>query len=257
MLSVVSGDDWGLEARPPAYQLKDAVCFCPSVTRRKEKRGRPRIYGERLNLKEMASDESLFSPDKLFLYGKEVITDLAFKIIILKGWNRPILLVIAKEKNGEPIFLFTTDISLTPARVVELYASRWKIEIGFRELKQEGGMADYQVRSKKGIERHINLCFISHCLLQLLSILDVKERLSIKPIIRPWYSPPDFSISQARLMIQQVCIRNLFFQLLVKMGIPYKKYDVISAFNELINGQYRDLEDCITEKVGLKLIQNC
>lgn len=164
----------------------DAVCFCPSVPIRKEKRGRPRIYGERLNLKEMASDKSLFSSEKLFLYGKDVITDLAVKIIILKGWNRPVLLVIAKEENGQPIFLFTTDISLPPTRVVELYASRWKIEIGFRELKQKGGMADYQVRSKKGIERHVNLCFISHCLIQLLSLLDVKERLSIKPIIRPW-----------------------------------------------------------------------
>jgi transposase len=156
----------------------------------------------------------------------------------LKGWSRPILLVIAKEKNGHPIFLFTTDLSLSPARVVELYAPRWKIEISFRELKQEGGMADYQVRSKKGITRHVTLCFVAHCILQLLSILDVKERLSINPILRLWYRAKEFSISQTRSIIQQVCIRNLFFQLLLKMGIPYEKYKVISAFNELINGQW-------------------
>lgn len=236
---------------------KDAVCFSLLTPREKEGRGRPRIYGQRLNLEEMASDKSLFQPYKLFLYGKEVITEIASKIIILKGWNRPILLVMAKEKNGQPIFLFTTDLSLTPARVVELYAPRWKIEISFRELKQEGGMADYQVRSKKGIERHVTLCFVAHCLLQLLSILDVKERLSIDPIFRPWYKSPLFSISQTRLMIQQVCIRNLFFQLLGKMGIPYEKYKVISAFNELINGQYRDLGNYSSNKLEFKLVQKC
>lgn len=236
---------------------KDAVCFCLPPPTRKKKPGRPRIYGQRLNLEEMACNKSLFPPYKLFLYGKEVVAELTSKIIMLKGWSRPILLVIAKEKNGEPIFLFTTDLSLDPGRVVELYAPRWKIEISFRELKQEGAMADYQVRSKKAIERHVTLCFVAHCFLQLLSILDVKERLSIEPIFRPWYISPEFSISHVRLMFQQVCIRNLFFQLLLKMGIPYKKYEVISAFNELMNGQYRNLGDCVPKKLELKLVQNC
>jgi len=164
---------------------KDAVCFCLPPPRKKEGRGKPKIYGERLILEEMASDKSLFHPYKLFLYGKEVITELTSKIIILKGWDRPVLLVIAREKNGQPIFLFTSDLHLPIHKVVELYASRWKIEIGFRELKQKGAMVDYQIRSKKRIERHVTLCFVVHCLLQLLSISGVKERLSVKPIFRP------------------------------------------------------------------------
>jgi len=41
------------------------------------------------------------------------------------------------------------------------------------------------------------------------------------------------------------------------MGIPYKKSEVISAFNELINGTYKDLGDYIPEKLQLKLVQKC
>jgi hypothetical protein len=59
---------------------KDAVCFCLPTTRKKKGRGRPRIYGQRLNLEGMASDKSLLQLYKLFLYGKEVVIELASQI---------------------------------------------------------------------------------------------------------------------------------------------------------------------------------
>lgn len=231
---------------------KDSVCYSLPPLKRRVGPGRPKTYGKKLNLEKMASFKKLFSPYKLFLYGKEVISEIASKTILLKGWDRPVLLVIAKEKNGSPIFLFTTDLTLSPARVVELYAARWKIEIGFRELKQEGGMADYRVRSKQGIERHVTLSFVAQSLLQLLALLDVKDLLAIEPVLRPWYPYPDFSLSKSREMIQRACILNLFWQLLLKMGIPYKKDDAISAFNELLRGPYRTSNVNFTRQLKLK-----
>jgi hypothetical protein len=47
----------------------------------------------------MVANESLFSPYTVFLYGRQIITQIASQIVILKGWDRPILLVIAFE-NG-------------------------------------------------------------------------------------------------------------------------------------------------------------
>lgn len=240
---------------------KDAKCYLlPQPQSKKRRRGRPKTYGEKIDLEEMASNKSLFSPYTLFLYGKQVITQIASQIVILKGWDRPILLVIAIEKRGkreEPIFLFTTDLSLSPAKVVELYAPRWKIEILFRELKQEGGMADYMVRSKQGIERHVTISFVAQSFLQLLSVLDVKELLSVGPILRPWYITDHLSLSQVRLMIQQQCILNLFLQLLLKLGRPCKNYEVILVFNEFINGHHRVLDPHYNERIKLKVAQNC
>jgi IS4 transposase len=37
------------------------------------------------------------------------------------------------------VALFTTDLALSVEQIIEFYGARWKIESGFKELKQEIG----------------------------------------------------------------------------------------------------------------------
>ncbi|MFO7986092.1 MAG: transposase [Desulfatiglandaceae bacterium] len=56
------------------------------------------------------------------------------------------------------IALFTTNLSLSVEQIVEYYGARWKIEAGFKELKQEIGSAQTQCRNPYAVLNHLNLC---------------------------------------------------------------------------------------------------
>jgi len=132
------------------------------------------------------------------------------------------------EKHGSK-----SDISLSPGRVLQLYSARWKIELAFRELKQMGKMADYRVRSKAGMTRHVTLCFVAHSLLRLLPL--TKIQLHAQPMHRPWYKKKEITIGQLRILFQRECMLQLFFRLLGQLGITHEKEKVIGVFNGLLN----------------------
>jgi hypothetical protein len=56
------------------------------------------------------------------------------------------------------IALETTDLTLRVAQVMEDDGARWKIEAGFRELKQEIGSAQTQTRTPDAVTNHLNFC---------------------------------------------------------------------------------------------------
>jgi hypothetical protein len=56
------------------------------------------------------------------------------------------------------VALVTTDLSLTVEQIIEYYGARWKIEAGFRELKQEIGSAETHTRNPDAVTNHLNFC---------------------------------------------------------------------------------------------------
>jgi len=155
--------------------------------------------------------------------------------------------VITRDVNNKPIALFSTNIFLPPARVLQLYSARWKIELAFRELKQLGKMADYRVRSKEGMTKHVTLCFVAHSLLQLLPF--TKITMHAQPVYRPWYKNAGITTGQRRIMFQRECLLQLFFRLLRKLGITHENDRVINEFNSLIDRANEiQVERTITEK---------
>jgi hypothetical protein len=52
----------------------------------------------------------------------------------------------------------TTDLTLTVEQIAEYYSARWKIEAGFREIKQEIGSADTQTRNPDAVNNHLHFC---------------------------------------------------------------------------------------------------
>jgi hypothetical protein len=56
------------------------------------------------------------------------------------------------------VALVTTDLDLSVAQIIEYYGARWKIEAGFREIKQEIGSAETPTRNPDAVTNHLNFC---------------------------------------------------------------------------------------------------
>jgi transposase len=56
------------------------------------------------------------------------------------------------------VALFTTDISLSIEQVIEFYGVGWKIETGFKEIKQEINSTRSQTHNVDAVNNHLNFC---------------------------------------------------------------------------------------------------
>jgi len=75
---------------------------------------------------------------------------------------------------------------MSPERILELYAARFKIEDIFDEVKTTGGFADCRQRSFPALKRHATLTLIAYSLLRLLSF-SLPNAHSIETV--PWWNP--------------------------------------------------------------------
>jgi hypothetical protein len=121
--------------------------------------GRPRKYGARLgNAAQLAATlRGEARAYTLNLYGgvREVMA--VERLVMLKTLHCPVRVVWVFRKT-QWIALVTTDLALTVAQIIEFYGARWKIEAGFREIKQEIGSADTQTRNPDAVTNHLNFC---------------------------------------------------------------------------------------------------
>ena len=69
-------------------------------------------------------------------------------------------------KHDWAVFL-TTDVGLSPQRILELYAMRWAIEVYFKEAKQHLGFLKEQARHYASYIASIHLTAIRFCLLSI------------------------------------------------------------------------------------------
>ena len=68
--------------------------------------------------------------------------------------------------------LMSTDVELSGAEVVRLYASRFQIEYLFRDAKQFTGLCDAQTRAAEGLHFHLNASFAALNLLRAEHLLE-------------------------------------------------------------------------------------
>ena len=72
-------------------------------------------------------------------------------------------------KHDWVVFL-TTDTSLSPQRILEIYAMRWAIEVYFKEAKQHLGFLKEQATHYASYIASIHLCAIRFCLLAIAKL---------------------------------------------------------------------------------------
>jgi len=126
------------------------------------KAGRPRKYGVRLG---SVDDCALQYKEKaqsykVYLYGKKREVSAYTQDIILKTMKCSVRIVWVYRKTRY-IAIMTTDLSLSVKEMIEYYGARWKIEAGFKEIKQEIGSAKSQTRKADSVLNHLNFCMMA------------------------------------------------------------------------------------------------
>lgn len=144
------------------------------------KLGRPRKYGERLgSVTEMAgARRTLATACTIFLYGRtrEVMTySELYRLKTLKCTVR----VLWVYRKTQWIALVTTDLSLSVEQIIQYYGARWKIEAGFREIKQEIGSSQTQTRNPQAVYNHLQFCMVATTITWIYA-----EQLNTAPIRR-------------------------------------------------------------------------
>jgi hypothetical protein len=147
-------------------------------------KGRPRKRGEKWTLADLlvACAPSLVTVE---IYGKVHHLSVVVRDLFLRDVAEKVRVVVIKGKAG-PIILFSTDLTLSAKQIIEIYAARFTLEIGIRDLKQYFGLADYQCYKFQSILRFVHLSCLSFCLWRL--ILLESDSLS-------WFSSNDSSVS--------------------------------------------------------------
>jgi IS4 transposase len=80
--------------------------------------------------------------------------------VMLKTLRCPVRVVwIYRQKQW--VALFSTDLTLSVEKIIEYYGARWKIEAGFKELKQDIGSAETQNRNPYAVTNHLHFCMMA------------------------------------------------------------------------------------------------
>jgi hypothetical protein len=121
--------------------------------------GRPHKYGARIGTARTLAilPDTPVQTYTVPLYGKLRDVQATSRVVMLKSLRTRVRVVWVFRKT-QWVALFTTDLGLTVAQIIEYYGARWKIEAGFREIKQEIGSAQTQTRTPDAVTNHLHFC---------------------------------------------------------------------------------------------------
>lgn len=127
------------------------------------RRGRPRIYGEKVRLAELFAKEDGWRTETMDLYGKpEKLECLALRLL-WRPAGREVLFVLVRMADGRKCVLMCSDPALNPLLVIRIYAARFKIEVGFKAAVHVVGSLGYHFWmsamkpiSRKGGDQHLH-----------------------------------------------------------------------------------------------------
>jgi DDE superfamily endonuclease len=181
---------------------RDIRLHDPPPARAKGARGRRRQKGElQPALRTIAADpETRWRPVTIGRNADaETVELLCQDGFWYRGWgNLPArALCIRNPKAADQIeaMLITNDPQLQPARILELYAMRWSIEVTFRDAKQLLGAGEAQNRTRLAVERTAPFAFLCLTLAIVWYALrghaasDIAERRARQPWYRTKHQP--------------------------------------------------------------------
>ena len=158
---------------------------------KRPKPGRPRKYGDRLDIRRLRYKEIDIAGSMYSITSKVVRTkmcDADVRLVVIR--NRPKV-----SKPYRYFCVFTTDLTLEIPQILAYYRQRWQIETAFRDVKQHFGFDAYRVKSRKSINRCVQLSFVAASLTKLIfSRREATEKvISVQSVCQHldihWYRP--------------------------------------------------------------------
>jgi hypothetical protein len=120
------------------------TAYYPASTPKKRKRGRPKLYGKKVHLRNYwrRSKEFISAPSPV--YGE---TNVSIQYLCLDLLWRPVghlvRFVLVKHPTRGKMILMTTLTSLDPLDVIQIYGYRFKIEVSFKQALHTLGTYGY------------------------------------------------------------------------------------------------------------------
>ena len=122
----------------------NAVAFEPVPRPEHRRRGRPRLYGKRVRLRDLLVDSEAFTSVPSPVYGEtDVIIAYRCVDLLWRPVGRLVRFVLVRHPVRGRLILLSTDITMDPLDVIILYGYRFKIELGFRQALHVVGSYAY------------------------------------------------------------------------------------------------------------------
>jgi hypothetical protein len=182
-------------------------------------RGRRRKYGKRLgSVTDMAAEvRQKAKAYTVNLYGKHRDVCAYDAVVMLKTLKCPVRVVWVFRKT-QWVAMFTTDLELSVTQIIEYYGARWKIESGFKELKQDIGSRTSQCRNAQAVNNHLQFCMMASTITWLYA-----DRLKADPERRHKVKGrTSFAFSDVRRLIAEAALNDDFDKVCPKPGKPTK-----------------------------------
>lgn len=123
--------------------------YMKPLPKRPGSKGRPRKKGKRICLWELFECPERFTKANIHLYGKlETVSYYCINLLWGQGLYRELRFVLVLRGTGEKSVLVSTDLTLRPKHIIELYGGRFSCENLFREMKQQIGAFSYHFWTK-------------------------------------------------------------------------------------------------------------
>ena len=114
--------------------------------------------------------------------------------------------------------LFTTDLELSASQIIGYYSARWKIESGFKELKQDIGSRASQYRNAQAVLNHLNFSMMASTITWIYA-----DRLKANPIRRHKVEGrASFALSDVLRLIAKAALSEDFDKVCPKPANPQK-----------------------------------
>ncbi len=128
----------------------------------KRKQGRPKTYGDKLGTTSSlaVTQREQAQEYTVNLYGRKRMVLAYDRVVMLKTLKCPVRVVWVYRKT-QWVALFSTDLTLSVAEIIEYYGARWKIEACFKELKRDIGSAETQTRNPMAVTNHLDFCMMA------------------------------------------------------------------------------------------------
>ncbi|MFQ5472822.1 MAG: transposase [Dehalococcoidia bacterium] len=116
----------------------------PAPQPKKRRRGRPRIYGTKLHLRQLFGHKGRFHSASSPVYGEEGI-EISYRCVDLlwRPVGHLVRFVLVDHPQRGRIILMSTDLSIEPLQVLALYGYRFKIEVSFKQALRTLGAYAY------------------------------------------------------------------------------------------------------------------
>ena len=134
----------------------NAVFYLLPTVCKRPKPGRPKTYGKRIHLRHLRYKAIDIDNKRCSVASKVVRTKMCptqVRLVVMRTRSK-------KSKPFRYFCVYTTDLTLDLCQIVRYYRKRWLIETAFRDAKQHFGFDEYRVKSRKSINRLVQLSFL-------------------------------------------------------------------------------------------------